>query len=371
MQIFGLVHPPASPARRGALPSRLLARLAHPPGPNRRRSVLIIVAMAAFLGWLDHLTGRASLALFYLVPISLAVAWVGWPFACVVAGAALAIRIASDLTVGPYPFPATATWNRVMDLMVYFAVIWMVHAFIMLHRDLEERVRQRTAALERALADRAQLQHQLFEAGRRERAAVGHDLHDGLGQHLTATAMAATLLESRLASTQHPATENARQIISLLQEAIAMTRQVARGLLLSSVEPGELAAELEELASTLHEEFRVPCQFTLKGAVHGIDTATSSHLFYIAQEAARNSLRHARPTQVNIELNVEERALTLSVRDNGSRPARPGSQGIGVRIMQHRSELIGGEFSMERIPTRGTRVRCHLHLSAEKTAVST
>ena len=318
--------------------------------------------MVVALGCIDYLTGRASLALFYLVPIALAVAWVGWQLACLIAIASLVIRIVSDLAVGPYTFPGTATWNRIMDLAMYFAVIWVIHAFITLHRELEQRVQQRTWALERALADRAQLQHQLFEAARRERAAIGHDLHDGLGQHIAATAMAATLLESRLAANQHPAAENAGKIVALLQDAVAMTRQIARGLLLSSVEPGELAAELEELASTLHTEFRVECRFALKGEVHDIDTATASHLFYIAQEAARNSLRHGRPTQVHIELSVEERALTLSVRDNGSGPTRPGARGMGVRIMQHRSELIGGEFSMERIPTRGTRVRCRVHL---------
>ena len=356
---------PAAPPSNAI--SRLLVRFAGTPTHGRARSVAIIVSVLGVIGWIDYLAGtHVSLELFYLVPVTLSVAWLGWRAGCAAAVLSLMIRVAGDLAAGPYQFPAAAFWNRLMDFSIYLVVVGVTNAFIRLQRELEQRVRQRTALLEQANTTRNELQQQLFEISRRERSAIGHDLHDGLGQHLTATSIAADLLASRLAAAGHPATDNARKVVTLLQEAIAKTRQVARGLLLSAVEPAGLASELEELAETIRKEHAVRCTFTLRGAVDGIDGATASHLFYIAQEAARNSVRHARASRIYINLAMDDRALTLSITDNGRGPPPEGedSGGMGVPIMRHRTTLIGGEFTLGPAPGCGTLVRCRVSLGS-------
>lgn len=331
--------------------------------PSFGRAMAIILGMVGVIGWLDYLTGvRASLELFYLVPITLSVAWIGWRVGCGIATLSIITRVVGDLLTGAYRYPLTAFWNRLMDLLVYFVLIWVLHALLTLRRRLEQRVRERTAALEQTIVERDQLQTQLFEVSRRERSAIGHDLHDGLGQHLTATSIAADLLASRLAATAHAAEPDARTIVALLQDGIAKTRQIARGLLLSAIEPDELVAELEELTATLGEEHRITCRFQLQGTVRGIDAATSSHLFYIAQEAALNALRHARSSFVEISLVSNTSGIELTITDNGrGLPAQPPQpSGMGLRIMAHRAQLIGGAFALSAVPGGGTRVQCRV-----------
>jgi signal transduction histidine kinase len=361
------------PTSRSLATSWVLAQLSKVPGHNRGRAIVVITAMVALIGWLDYLAGiRISLALFYLVPIMLSVAWLGWRTACLTAIASTIARIVGDLATGPYRDPLAAYWNRFMDLAVYGVVVWVIHAFISLWQQLDRRVRQRTAALEQAITTRDQLQSQLFEVSRRERSAIGHDLHDGLGQHLTATAIAANLLATQLAARGDPAAGNARAIEKLIQEGIGKTRQIARGLLLAAIGPGELIPELEELATNIGQEQLVACRFTQHGDCQGLDDATASHLFYIAQEAAHNAVRHARPTLLEINLEKEEASLVLTVTDNGTGlpPLDSRQPGMGLRIMVHRAELIGGELSIKPAPDGGTRVRCRVPLSSQALAHS-
>ncbi|HXA14310.1 MAG TPA: sensor histidine kinase [Opitutaceae bacterium] len=356
------------PTSRSLATSWVLAQLSSMHGRNRGRAIAIIATMVALIGWLDYLAGiRISLALFYLVPITLSVAWLGWQAACVTSIVSTIARVAGDLAVGPYRYPLAAYWNRFMDLAVYCVVVWVIHVLISLWQQLDQRVRQRTAALEQAVATRNQLQNQLFEVSRRERSAIGHDLHDGLGQHLTATAIATNLLAGQLAARGDPAAGDARAIEKLIQEGIGKTRQIARGLLLAAIEPGELIPELEELATNIRQEQRVPCRFTQQGDCDGLDASIASHLFYIAQEAAHNAVRHAQPTLLEISLVKEGATLVLTVTDNGTGlpPLDSQQPGMGLRIMVHRAELIGGELSIKPAPGGGTRVHCRLPLSSQ------
>ncbi|HTQ30740.1 MAG TPA: sensor histidine kinase [Opitutaceae bacterium] len=359
------ISPPTVP--RSSATSWVLTQLAGTPGHHRGRSIAIIVAMVVLIGWLDYITGiRISLVLFYLVPITLGVGWLGWRAGCATAVISVVARTVSDVALAPYRFPIRAFCNRLADLGIYLVLIWVFHSLISLWRELDQRVRLRTADLEQALRARDELQAQLFEISRRERSTIGHDLHDGLGQHLTATAMAANLLAACLTEARQPTVADAQNIVRMLQQAISQTREIARGLLLAAIEPGELIAEIEELAAMLGHESHVECRFTWRGPFAGLDAAISSHLFYIAQEAARNALRHAHPSLVEISLLADQGAIELTVTDNGSGlpAARASTAGMGLRIMAHRAEIVGGEFSIGPAPAGGTRVRCRVPLPA-------
>lgn len=341
--------------------------LAAPAPEHRGRSIVIVLAVLTALGWVDYAAGFwISLQLFYVIPTLMSVVWLGARSGAAIAALCVVVRVVGDAAAGMFDHvaPIAVFWNRLAELCVYWILIWVFNAFITLQRDLEERVRQRTASLEQAVAERDELQKQLFEVARLERSAIGHDLHDGLGQHLTATSIAANILAARLTATGNPEGDHARKIVDLLQEAIANTRQIARGLLLSAVEPAELSTELDELAATIRKEHGIACVYTLSGTVGRISVATASHLFYIAQEAARNSVRHGSPTLITIECATLQDHLTLSITDNGSGIASldPERPGMGLRIMHHRSQLIGGDFTVTSVDGTGTRIQCRIPL---------
>ncbi len=195
----------------------MLARLTKIPRHSRIQSVLLLIGLLVLIGLVDSLAGVwISLQFFYLIPVVISVAWLGWRAGCVFAVFSLMARVASDLSDGFWFYHHIRLpdyiWNRLIDLSVALALVWVIHALISFRREMEQRVHQRTAALERAIVTRDQLQSQLFEVSRRERSAIGHDLHDGLGQHLTATAIAANLLAGQLAARGDPSAKDSSNI---------------------------------------------------------------------------------------------------------------------------------------------------------------
>ncbi len=157
------------------------------------------------------------------------------------------MRVAGDHILGvPYTHRPTIVWNSVVFLATYMLVAWVLQLLIDLQRELEARATTRTAALAKEITAREQLQQELSEISERERRTIGNDLHDGLGQHLTAMAYAAQVLSRQPASR---AAGTAREIVRLADEGILQSRQLARGLRLTSIDPANLNRELEELAS--------------------------------------------------------------------------------------------------------------------------
>jgi signal transduction histidine kinase len=358
---------PKAPLARGSLRSRLtrwlLSHLIVVP-TDKFKAATMVAALVTLIGYSDLLLRTPlSLQLFYLVPVTMAVAWLGWRMGCVTALVCVAVRIACDYSNGvELYYPHTWAWNRVLEFSVYCAVVWIFHALITLHRRLEQRVEERTAALEESIAIREQLQEQVFESARCERSAIGHELHDGLGQHLTATALAAEVLAKRVSASDPAEAQNALRLVKLIQQAVEQTRQIARGLLLSEIAPNKLIAELEELAAKSSRQGSVPCRFTVRGHPQVADTPTASHLYRIAHEAVHNALHHGKPRRVAIDLTDNERVLALTITDDGTGlPAsRSMEHGLGLKIMAHRAGLIGGQLAVEAVAGGGTRVLCRV-----------
>lgn len=348
----------------------MLAIISRPTHP-RSRSILIVSGLVVLLGWLYFSSnGLVSLQPFYFIPIALSASWLGLRAGLITALMCSCVRVLGDLANADPDFFITShlikmLYNRLSGLSVYLVLAGLMNELVVLHHQLEDRVKLRTTALGQAIASRDRLQNILFEVGRRERSSIGHDLHDGLGQHLTATAIAASMLARRLSSQDNPAAADARTVEGLVKAGIDKTRQIARGLLLDNVQPEELVAELGELATNVTHEQRTPCVFTTQGHVTGLDVNRASHLFYIAQEAVRNALRHGSPTRVEINFIAAPTTVSLTVTDNGCgvAPDAVAGKGMGLHIMAHRAELIGGQFSMGVAPGGGTKIDCRVPLA--------
>jgi signal transduction histidine kinase len=342
-----------------------LQNISRPP-MNRFTGAVIIFACVLVIGWVDYITGTAiSLQVFYFVPIALAVAWFGLPTAFVTAVCSIIARIGGDYILGAvYAHRRTVFWNALIVLAMYLILARVLQSLLQLRRELETRVEARTAALAQEVQAREQLQHEMLEVSERERRSIGNDLHDGLGQHLTAMAFAAEVLSQQLAGRDPKAAGTAQEIVRLAEQGIVQSRQLARGLLLTAIEPANLSRELEELAATVQRQTGVRCHYEARQPPLVGDSNTASHLFRIAQEAVRNSIKHAQPTALNLSLNGENDALVLTVSDNG--PGLPATvrqdAGIGLRVMAHRAKVIGGDFSIESNPGQGTRIRCRVPL---------
>ena len=334
------------------------------PAWSQPLSVFIILSLIGLVALSDLATGpHLSIRVFYDIPVILSIVWLGWwagvltCAGCVSGLYAVGLMEHAEFTKTPLVY-----WNLPLTFALYFVVAGIVQAFVLLHRELEHRVKLRTLALEQSMLVREELQRELLFSSERERTLIGQDLHDGLCQHLVATTFAAQVLTERLAQRSAPCAQEARGIVRLIEEGVMQTRQIARGLLLTAIPPERLAVELEEFAAAISRQSNVPCRFLAEGTPQVTDEQIASQLFRIAQESVRNALRHARPTSIEIVLTTDGSFLTLMVSDDGVglNSAPPGQGGVGLRIMNHRAAILDGELNIEHGHDGGTVVRCRV-----------
>jgi signal transduction histidine kinase len=219
-------------------------------------------------------------------------------------------------------------------------------------------------ALAKAHADHLRLEAEILAASERERLSIGSDLHDGLGQQLTAIEfMCASLRED--AAGRHPhLAARVEQISARLREAVALTRNLSRGLVPVGSGPDALRNGLAELAERTSEIGGVLCRFECNGIPPDSDVATAGHLFRIAQEATNNAVKHAHAGRVAIRLTRRKGKLLLEISDNGTGfpPDVGGRRGLGLGLMRHRANAIGGTLTVTSKKGEGVSVLCTLPL---------
>jgi signal transduction histidine kinase len=323
-------------------------------------SAALSMALLAMIGYLDYVTGyKISFFIFYLIPIVFALQRVGFSFAILISALSAIVWIFSNILAGAtFPSVFVPAWNGAWALVLYVGVV----NFLMLRKKLEERVRERTSALTQEVQERKRLEKELLEASEREQRRIGHDLHDSLCQHLTATALAGQVLGKKLADKSLPEESAANHLVELVEEAIDLTRTLAR-----SLHPIEMQAEglihgFQELADSISERFKISCKFECPQTLLLRDAAANTHLYRIAQETITNAIRHGKATHIAIRLESADNAITLTITDDGiGLPENTQSKnGMGLRIMAYRASMIGATFNIGRLPAHGTRVTCTL-----------
>jgi signal transduction histidine kinase len=316
--------------------------------------------LVGVIGYIDYATGyERSLSLFYLLPISLATWFDGLTFGLVITVFSVVVWILSDVAAG---IPVVGVWNAGMALASYSAFTVVLSKLRTLLDELDRRVRERTAALQREIAERERLDQEIAEVADRERRRLGQNLHDSLGQHLTGTALAAQVLREKLAARSAAEVVDAEKVVRYIEDGIDVTRNLARGFFSPELDADGLSVALQGLAANITERFGVACAFNGDKTVRVRDSTMATQLYHIAQEAAMNAVKHAEAHKIDIHLAQRGAKLDLTIADDGigfpqSLPQPPG---LGLRLMAHGAALIGAKFAIERNQIGGTLVTCKL-----------
>ena len=220
--------------------------------------------------------------------------------------------------------------------------------------------RRQVIVMVRDITKRKRLERELLAAGERERQRLGHDLHDGLGQHLHALFYMATLLEMELKGDWPERAQEAGRLARQLEHGLELVRSLARGLQPVNPVPEGLMAALRELTERTRALYRVDSRFQCPVPVLIHRHSAANDLYRIAQEAVNNAMKHGKPTRLRVKLMATSKRITLGIRDDGRGIGRPSAraQGMGLQVMQYRAEAIGGSLTVQRHPQGGTEVVC-------------
>jgi PAS domain S-box-containing protein len=207
------------------------------------------------------------------------------------------------------------------------------------------------------ITDQRQLEGEILKIAEREQRRIGTDLHDGLGQQLTAMSLMCENLRDDLDG-HPPLKRQATDLGNHLRDAIAHTRNLSHGLMLRNLADEGLQEALETLASNTTAASSIPCEFGCDGDADAPGPLVSIHLYHIAQEAINNSLKHGAPSRIEIQLTCEKDTARLVIRDDGRGFASPPPTGLGMATMAYRANLIGGVLNVCSQPGAGVVIDC-------------
>jgi len=191
-----------------------------------------------------------------------------------------------------------------------------------------------------------------------ERALIARELHDELGQSLTALHMDCKWMCGRIEEKDPQAAARALGMCGLIDKTIEEVRGIAVRLRPGVLDRLGLVDALEWYTGDFEKRTGITCIFERDG-ISRMNNTVSTAAYRIAQEAMTNVARHSRASCVNVVLQERDGVLKLSIVDNG-RGFNPAAldeiEGLGVLGMRERASLVGGDLVLESAAGRGTRV---------------
>jgi len=213
-------------------------------------------------------------------------------------------------------------------------------------------------ALKKAQERLRRLSASIMTNQEKERAYLARELHDELGQVLTALRMEAVWIRNRVNRSDPTASARALTMCELIDTTIEEVRGLAIRLRPGVLDHLGLVEAIEWYAADFEKRYDISCVFEHDDGpeIRG-NIATAA--YRISQEALTNVARHASATRAKVSLSFENVNLSLTIKDNGTGfepKALSDAEGLGMTNMRERANLVGGFFDVQSRPGGGTRI---------------
>ncbi len=230
--------------------------------------------------------------------------------------------------------------------------------------DLENQVAKRTEELQKAKDNLKRLSENIMVSQEREKAIVARELHDHLGQVLTALRIDSVWIKKFLSQMDKGAESRAEKMCSLIDHTIDDVREMAYRLRPRVLDDLGLVDALESMISDFEKRSNISCIFK-HGKIVPINETLTTALYRITQEAVTNALRHSFASSIEVELKMDGSFLILNIKDNGCGFIKADENEIntfGLAGMEERADLAGGRLEIFSTPEKGTEICCKIKI---------
>lgn len=218
------------------------------------------------------------------------------------------------------------------------------------HGGIADLIMAFNAMLDRLEFERATSNARALSAQEAERRRIARELHDEVGQSLTAV-----LLELRRVADEapEPVSDALHQVQETTRDSLDEIRRIARRLRPGVLEELGLASALKSLTGEVHG---VAARCRIEGELPELGEEVELVIYRVAQESITNAVRHSGATRIHLLVHVEPSEVRLRVRDNGA-GIGDSPEGAGIRGMRERALLAGATLAVEPVAEGGTEVR--------------
>lgn len=260
--------------------------------------------------------------------------------------------------------PVENAWEEMIDAVVAFAGAWLIGTFVRVRREQSDRDAEHVEQLERERDSMTQL------AIEQERTAIARELHDAVGHALNLIVIQASASRRVFASQPERSAEGlsaiesaSRQALTDMDRMLGLLREDGRNGKDGQTSPG--VADLDALIRRT-EEAGLPVEKTVTGDPVPLPQTVDQSAYRIVQEALTNCLKHAGPAHAKVSVSYLDRAIELTITDDGLGSRRSNGSGRGLIGMRERVRLFGGDFEAGGLPEGGFRVSAKIPFGTVK-----
>jgi signal transduction histidine kinase len=257
-------------------------------------------------------------------------------------------------------------------MMAFSVTLGTLVALVTVYRVavLESEHESQRKKIEEAEADQRRLARKLVQAQETERKTLSRELHDEVGQTLTALGMELANIESvRVAdpATFHERLDEAKRLNA---EAMRSVRGLAMGLRPSMLDDLGLEPALQWQGREFSRHTGIPATVQVEGDFDHLDDQVRTCIYRVVQEALTNCARHAQASQVEISVTNQPENVQVVIRDNGTGfDVRTKTRtGMGLIGMKQRVESLGGELTISSSNGKGTAMSLSIPVGTGATA---
>jgi len=227
---------------------------------------------------------------------------------------------------------------------------------LVISRDITE-IKDAERRLEASRAELRELATHRETAREEERARIARELHDELGQFLSALRLQISELRMRFGPDNPGVLDRAKVMLTLVDRIIHVTRDLVASLRPVALDMG-IGAALEWLARQITDHSGVVCELNMEEEAVSLDAHQTNIVFRIVQESLTNVARHSRATAANISLERSGGEYVLTVEDNGVGfdPTRREPKSLGLLGLKERANMLGGRIEIRSAPDAGTTI---------------
>src|SRR6185312_8729043 len=199
-----------------------------------------------------------------------------------------------------------------------------------------------------------------------ERSEIARDIHDDLGQQLTAIKMDLSRLAKRVAASPEIVVR-IREITDMIGTGIESIRRISRQLRPSILDDLGLEEAMKWQIGEFEKLYAIKIEAQFTNIPSLIQTPVATNLFRIFQETLTNVARHAGATIVQIRLEADNKEIRLTVEDDGrglDADKIKGKRTLGLLGMQERAIMVGGRLEIDGFTAKGTRIRVNIPTNA-------
>ncbi|MBI2731064.1 MAG: sensor histidine kinase [Sphingobacteriales bacterium] len=206
----------------------------------------------------------------------------------------------------------------------------------------------------------------ILEAEEKERQRIAKDLHDGVGQMMSAAKLNLSAIENEIPFKDDMQKEAVLRIIKLVDDSCKEVRAVSHNMMPNALLKAGLSSAIREFINQIDQKI-IKVTLHSEGLNERLDSNTEIVLYRVIQECVNNVIKHAGATQLDISLIRDEDGISATIEDNGKgfdTTDTSKSSGLGLKNIQARVEYLKGTVDFDSAPGKGTLVAIHVPLTA-------